>query len=796
VSDQAKPEKQPRLYSRLERLFRDRGLVPVPVGDDKRPLVKGWAHDRSDHALDRNARNFPDANIGLLAGTALSNGNVLAFVDIDHDGIVPFVCEAIGGSPCAKKGRKGRTLFVQAERGAKSAKILDPQRRPCIEIMASTGMTVIPPSLHPSGSRYEWIGTPLLDVELTTLPLLTPERGEVMRRILRHPNAWAIIEGGPEVKAHQLMLELTSSGVASLTEDHEWLARCLAALLHPDYRGNTREQIPEMLESAKRKNLGSVRSEGQRYDPGTVGPIPLGFTNDGRYAFRDPKRHIVVLMTANQLLSPYSLLGLAPSSFWRAQFRGGDFFDAMAAGEALIKACLDRGPFLPARIRGRGIWLEDGRVVINLGGAVVSDKYEYLCFEPIELAADATFDAARLLALLERFNWKDPNNATLLLGWIALAPICGVLSWRPHCFVFGPPRSGKTTIHAIARDILTPLVIAADGGSSEAGIRQTLGPDSLAIILDEFESDQSGTGLRQVLRLARSASSADTPVLRGTPEGKAMQFALRTAFFFAAVNPRGLSPADSTRIVLLELLMHENDRETARLIHEEERALRPLGPQWCAYMASLAHEIGPAVDAMDAALTSGDRRHRQNFGTLLGSAFVALNGRSPSADEAKALAERFSVTVKGHEVETERDDAAEALEHLLTYPLAGAPIGQWIGIALQGEPAEDAPEEFRERWQMATTILAQLSMVLRKDGNQPGLLIQNRASGVESVFRYTRWGDNAWRTALRKLQGAFTLDNPVQFPLAGKARGFGIPIDRLPDDPVDRGDDGYTAPEF
>jgi hypothetical protein len=60
-------------------------------------------------------------------------------------------------------------------------------------------------------------------------------------------------------------------------------------------------------------------------------------------------------------------------------------------------------------------------------------------------------------------------------------------------------------------------------------------------MLDEFESDQKGYGLRQVLRLARSASSADTQVLKGTPEGKAMTFSLRTTFFFAAINPRGMS---------------------------------------------------------------------------------------------------------------------------------------------------------------------------------------------------------------------------------------------------------------
>ena len=52
--------------------------------------------------------------------------------------------------------------------------------------------------------------------------------------------------------------------------------------------------------------------------------------------------------------------------------------------------------------------------------------------------------------------------------------------------------------------------------------------DSRPVIIDEFESDQGRSHIAGVIRLARSASSAESPVLRGTPEGKAMQFALRT----------------------------------------------------------------------------------------------------------------------------------------------------------------------------------------------------------------------------------------------------------------------------
>lgn len=72
--------------------------------------------------------------------------------------------------------------------------------------------------------------------------------------------------------------------------------------------------------------------------------------------------------------------------------------------------------------------------------------------------------------------------------------------------------------------------------------------------------------LRNVLRLARSASSADTPVPRGIPEGKVMSFSLRTTFLFSAINLRGMSPADQSPIAMLELQMHASDREVGKHI--------------------------------------------------------------------------------------------------------------------------------------------------------------------------------------------------------------------------------------
>ncbi|MFD2648252.1 hypothetical protein ACFSX5_10660 [Devosia albogilva] len=516
---------------------------------------------------------------------------------------------------------------------------------------------------------------------------------------------------------------------------------------------------------------------GRGYDPGLSGPKRLGFTKEGHYALLDPVRKIVVLATAQQLLAEQYLLGLAETAFWATRYPGRKpgSTNFRAAGEALIKACRRAGAFNPVRIRGRGVWLEDGVVVVNLGQPVNSAKYLYLCFESISLDSGTQFDVQRLRDHLDLYRWRNPLDAALLFGWLAMAPVCGALSWRPHAFVYGPARSGKTTIHTVASIILSPLAISADGQSTEAGIRQTLGPDSLPVLLDEFESDQNGYTLKNILRLARSASSADTPVLRGTPEGKAMSFSLRTTFLFSAINPRGMSPADQSRISMFELQMHDNDREKSRRIASDEAYFRATGSAWASHMIKLAHLVQPSADAIDLHLT-GDRRHRQNMSILLGAGFVALHERTPTNEEAEELATAYASTIERHALEGYRDDAQECFDHLLSHVVDGLPLGHWLARLREGQAGRLNDVLDAER------VVSPLGIRVILGGEHEGVYIANGAPGLEEVFHGTSWAQRAWQTALRKLDGSFTPPNPVQFRLLGKKRALGIPIFYLPEE--------------
>ena len=535
-------------------------------------------------------------------------------------------------------------------------------------------MVIAPPSLRPGKGEYRWLNdAPIVAAPdwLTALVTTDPEAaqpGEPGKEreapLWKVQAALAIIPNPPDLQWDAWKRIGMATWAATGGSDDGFKAFDDWSQKWVKYsEAGTRKAWQEITRSPPTEiSAGALFYEAnqadpgwhRRYYPGDDGPIALGFTRDGHYAFRDRVRNLIVLASSSQLLSPQHLLGLMPSEFWIERFlaktkKDSNWFNAFGTGEALMAACKRAGPFNPLRVRGRGIWREGEDIIINLGGPIpATAKYQYICFEPIQFDPIAEFDVPRLLELLRLFQWRNPQDAMLLLGWAALAPICGVLDWRPHGFIWGGPQTGKTTLHTLLKYLLTPLVVSTEGGSSEAGIRQTLGPDSQPIIIDEFESDHHRDNIRRVLRLMRSASSADNPLLRGTPEGRALEFSLRTAFMVCAVNCTGLSPADQSRILLLELTKHNNDQAIAQKIAAEEAYFCDLGPRWCGYMVALAGLLQPALRAFQLKMPTADRHHRQNFATILAAAFIALEGRVPSEDEVSQWIADYAPAMERH----------------------------------------------------------------------------------------------------------------------------------------------------
>jgi hypothetical protein len=129
-------------------------VVPIPAGA-KGPTLKGWPALRiNEHELASHFQN--DSNIGLILGEPSS---WLVDVDLDCDEAVELAGQYLPatGTVSGREGRPGSHRWYIAE-GATTAKHTDSGGDMIVELRSTGCQTVVGPSVHPSGGRYDVLG--------------------------------------------------------------------------------------------------------------------------------------------------------------------------------------------------------------------------------------------------------------------------------------------------------------------------------------------------------------------------------------------------------------------------------------------------------------------------------------------------------------------------------------------------------------------------------------------------------------------------------------------------------------
>lgn len=254
------------LFRSAAPAYWDRGLSVVPLEPgSKRPAkeLSGWqgycngpvsASTRSEWL----ARYVPNG-IGLLLSTQIGDGRRIGAVDVDDDALVAVTRLIVGDCISGKRGRKGETIFVTVrdDRPVKSTVLHDYAKAPKIDILFGGKMAVLPPSIHPDiRLPYHWVGTPLLDCEFDRLPVLTPRKLELLRLVARSEQSWTLISGdGTHEAGMVLVWRLVEFGC----DDGE-ISGIITSLLPKTYRGNSLDELPGWIDSARRK-IGSVERQ-------------------------------------------------------------------------------------------------------------------------------------------------------------------------------------------------------------------------------------------------------------------------------------------------------------------------------------------------------------------------------------------------------------------------------------------------------------------------------------------------------------------------------------------------------
>jgi P4 family phage/plasmid primase-like protien len=231
----------------------------------------GWQNTTLDQVPDLVAR-YGDCGIGLLLGTEVSPGQYLIAVDIDAEDLVEDLEAAIGIECPTKVGKKGKTLFVRCEnRMGKKLKLVTNDSRPIVEYLGDRNETVLPPTIHPdTGQPYRWVTKPLLEWDLTKLPLLTSamqdeiesySKGSTTHFQALNRMVWKGVGGGGNT--HDTCHTAVASMVNRKWSDADIRTRIKRAKREACARAGTRYHWPEedkvineWISSARNKGMG------------------------------------------------------------------------------------------------------------------------------------------------------------------------------------------------------------------------------------------------------------------------------------------------------------------------------------------------------------------------------------------------------------------------------------------------------------------------------------------------------------------------------------------------------------
>lgn len=381
----------------------------------------------------------------------------------------------------------------------------------------------------------------------------------------------------------------------------------------------------------------------------------LGY-RDGEFHFLPAGNRQVISISAGAM-DARRLVQLAPLEYWRDRYIAEGQNWAIAAASDLMAACHAAGLWDDDKLRGRGCWIDDGRIVLHAGDhlmvdnarveiGAISSRYCYPAARKLdwEGAPPATKqDAARLLDLCKMLPISE-RDAIMFAGWIALAPICGVLPWRPHLWLTGPSGAGKSwIIDNVMKPLIGSSAIVSSVSSTEAGIRQELGIDSLPVIYDEAESEErhAQEAIQRILNLARASSSdGASRIIKGTAGGSAMGFTIRSMFAFSSITPGAAQKPDRNRMVIIEVRKRD-DMEAFRRLKDFARQTSLVKP-WCASirsrMLSMSRVIQDNYGTLSNAITAivGSRRTGDKLGAVVAGALaLSMDG---TLTEEKALA--------------------------------------------------------------------------------------------------------------------------------------------------------------
>lgn len=532
----------------------------------------------------------------------------------------------------------------------------------------------------------------------------------------------------------------------------------------------------------------------------------LGHDRDTIYIFQHEKKMITA--RPETAWSEAAFISLAPPDWWESNFGVKGKFDKVMAMNALIRHAYEKGFYDPNTVRGRGAWMDDGRLVLHLGNKLlvngascdvtdVDSSFVYEQAGRLRAPADEPLsaqDGKKIIETAKVFHWNRPASAILLAGWVALAPLCGALRWRPHVWLTGGAGSGKSTIlNSFVWPLQNGMDIYAQGNSTEAGIRQTLRTDARPVLFEESEQNDERERLRMqaVLALIRQASTESAAkTLKGTQMGDAQGYMVRSMFCLASIQVGMRHQADMERISVLALRPKRtaNKDQAAKNWAVIKKAVDDLNADkdLPARLVRRTIQLLPVilenieVFSRAAADKFGSQRDGDQYGAMLAGAWSLISTKVATEEQARQMIGRYDWAE--YTETTEQEESAKALQTLLerqirtnrgdvsVYELVARSAGR------EGDGAWDGGREAAEN------ILRRHGMMIKWSGSKQvetsALLVANNHSELDRLMEGTPYAADV-KGQLVRVPGAFRHD-ATRFN-GTCSRSVGIPLGRILD---------------
>lgn len=488
--------------------------------------------------------------------------------------------------------------------------------------------------------------------------------------------------------------------------------------------------------------------------------LPLGFKEKEYYYTSSANQQIVEISKFSEV----DFLNLMPLHYWESVFpgAGAQRVDWVIARSSLMDQAREKGIFQSRRVRGAGVWSDEGRIIINMGDHLVVDgnrielsdiksKYFYTLGSSLGSLHHSPLNSSEcdlLVNVCSHFKWLKSDFGFLAAGMLVTSRICGALPIRPHMWITGGAQTGKTTLlEKLIKPIIGEPVFYAIGGTSEAGVRQSLKADAIPVMFDEFETtgQKSAENIAACVELMRAAwSDSEGMIHKGGSGGNSTSFQVKFSAWVSSIRVNLKNDADKSRFTIVELAPHGSDQEHWSKLSQMLIGIdKEYGDRLFARTIRMVPILLANYKKLKLALAKrSSQRFGDQYGMLLAGYSILLSDDAISDAEAEMIASHVSLSDEKEEAKVaDHDDSMNNLntkkvkmeinsfsrEFSIAEAIAEARMDEKVNIALQ---------------RFGIRVFSEY------------VAIASNHSELENLaYRGTRWS-NAWANSLSRIPGA------------------------------------------